>query len=105
MICLSCMNKQTLSGQPSDTRSERCTLRRSALDRRTDTTGATAASLIIGIILYHVPLQDDGAVCTAEMLKREALRIANKLDLERFRASAGYLANFMKRTRVAMWSV
>ena len=37
-------------------------------------------------------------MCTAETLKREALRISDDLGLVGFRASSGYLTNFMKRT-------
>jgi hypothetical protein len=71
----------------------------------TDATGATAASLIVGIILHRPPLQNEGDVCTAAMLKDEALRIANETNLEGFRASPGYVSNFMKRAGVEMWYV
>ena len=61
--------------------------------------------MIISIVLHRLSLQNDGNVCTAEMLKQEALRIANELNLEAFHASPGYLANFMKRAEVEMWCV
>ena len=41
-------------------------------------------------------------MCTAEILKREALRISDDLGLVGFRTSSGYLTNFMKRTGVEM---
>ena len=61
--------------------------------------------MVVSIILYRLPLQNDGNVCTTEMLRREALHIADELNLEGFRASTGYLTNFMKRSGVEMWCV